>query len=172
MYVCMYVYLCMCGRRWGSGCWTDKTIENTKKNKKTKISEPMGSQNHREYKKNFKKTRFQNQWVAKTIENTKKNKKTKISEPMGSQNHREYQKNQKKQVLRWDHRSTNLPTKILDLRGFDSSIISMLRGGILMSIGNFPESLSQAILVGTMLVGRLTVIIMWYTKSNNNSNQK
>ena len=42
----------------------------------------------------------------------------------------------------------------MDFRGFDSSTISILRGGILMSIGNFPESLSQAILVGIMLVGR------------------
>ena len=32
----------------------------------------------------------------------------------------------------------------MDFRGFDSSIILILRGGILMSIGIFPESLSQA----------------------------
>ena len=31
----------------------------------------------------------------------------------------------------------------------------VLRGGILMPIGNFPESLRQAILVGIILVGRL-----------------
>ena len=49
--------------------WIAKTIKNTKRTKKTKISEPMGSQNHREYNKN---------------------KKTKISEPMGNQSHREY----------------------------------------------------------------------------------
>ena len=48
--------------------------------------------------------------------------------------------------------------KILDFRGFDSSIISILRGGTLMSIGNFLESLSQAILVGIILVGRLGVL--------------
>ena len=30
--------------------WIAKTIEKTNKNKKTKISEPMGSQNHRENK--------------------------------------------------------------------------------------------------------------------------
>ena len=41
----------------------------------------------------------------------------------------------------------------MDFRGFESSII--LRGEILMSIGDFPESLSQAILVGIILVGRL-----------------
>ena len=44
-------------------------------------------------------------------------------------------------------RTANLRTKILDFTGFDSSIIFILRGGILMSIGNFPESLSRAVLV-------------------------
>ena len=44
---------------------------------------------------------------------------------------------------------------ILDCRGFDSSIILIIRGGILMSIGNFPEIQSQRILRGTILVGRL-----------------
>ena len=48
-------------------------------------------------------------------------------------------------------------TNIVDFRGFDSDIIFTQRGGILMSIGNFPESLSQAILVGIILVGRLGV---------------
>ena len=52
----------------------------------------------------------------------------------------------------------NLPTNILDFRGFGSSIILVLRGGILMSIGDFPESLSRAMLVGVMLVGGLGVI--------------
>ena len=42
----------------------------------------------------------------------------------------------------------SLPTNIVDLRGFDSSIILILRGGILMSIVHFPKSLSQAMLVG------------------------
>ena len=32
--------------------WIAKTIENTNKNKKTKISEPMGSESHREYQTN------------------------------------------------------------------------------------------------------------------------
>ena len=32
----------------------------------------------------------------------------------------------------------NLPTNIVDFRGLDSSTILNLRGGILMSIGNFP----------------------------------
>ena len=45
-------------------------------------------------------------------------------------------------------RTPNLPTNIVDFRGFDSSIISIERCGILMSIGDLPESLSQAMLVG------------------------
>ena len=48
--------------------WVAKTIEKTKQNKKTKMPEPMGSQNHRE---------------------NKQNKKTKNSEPMCNQSHRE-----------------------------------------------------------------------------------
>ena len=51
----------------------------------------------------------------------------------------------------------NLRTKILDVRGFDSSIFLISRGGIPRPTGDFPESLSQAILVGIMLVGRLGV---------------
>ena len=54
--------------------------------------------------------------------------------------------------------TANLRTNIMDFRGFDSSIVLILRGGILMSIGDSPESLSQAILVGIMLVGRLGVL--------------
>ena len=46
---------------------------------------------------------------------------------------------------------------MLDFRGFDSSIILSLRGGIPRPIVDFPESLSHAILVGIMLVGRLGV---------------
>ena len=53
--------------------------------------------------------------------------------------------------------TANLRTEILELRRFDSSRILILRGGILMSIGDFPESLSQAILVGIMLLGRFVV---------------
>ena len=52
----------------------------------------------------------------------------------------------------------NLRAKILDFRGFDSSRILILWGGILMLIGNFPERLSQAISVGIILVGRLGVL--------------
>ena len=53
--------------------------------------------------------------------------------------------------------SANLPTNIVGFGGLDSSIILIQRGGILRSIGDFPESLRQAMLVGTMLVGRLGV---------------
>ena len=51
----------------------------------------------------------------------------------------------------------NLPTNIVDFKGFDSSIILIQRGGILMSIGKLPESLSQAMLAGIILVGGLCV---------------
>ena len=54
--------------------------------------------------------------------------------------------------------TANLRTKILDVRGFDSNIILNSRGGILMSMGNFMEILSQQILVGVILVGRLGVL--------------
>ena len=59
--------------------------------------------------------------------------------------------------------TANLRTKILDFRGFDSSRNSILRGGILMPIGNFPESLSQA-LVGRFVVGQRSI----YTPYNYN----
>ena len=45
----------------------------------------------------------------------------------------------------------------MDFGGFDSTIILILRGGIPRPVGNFPESLSQAILEGIILVGRLGV---------------
>ena len=51
----------------------------------------------------------------------------------------------------------NLPTNIVDFRGFDSSRILNLRGEIPRPIGDSPESLSQAMSVGVMLVGRLGV---------------
>ena len=52
----------------------------------------------------------------------------------------------------------NLHANIMGFGGFDSSIILILRGGVLMCIGDFLESLNQAILVGIMLVGRLGVV--------------
>ena len=62
--------------------------------------------------------------------------------------------------------TANLCPKILDLRGFDSSIILILRGGILMSIGNFPKCLSPQILVGIISVERLdTQIVCWRFQS-------
>ena len=53
--------------------------------------------------------------------------------------------------------TANLRTKIMDFRGFDSSAILILRGGIPRPIGSLPESLRQAILVWIILVGRLDV---------------
>ena len=51
----------------------------------------------------------------------------------------------------------DLPTNIVDFRGFDSSIIFIERGGIPTSIGKCRQSLSQAMLVGMVLEGRLGV---------------
>ena len=51
--------------------------------------------------------------------------------------------------------SNSFPSNIVDVREFDSSIILILRGGIPRFMGDLPECLSQAILEGTMLVGRL-----------------
>ena len=59
----------------------------------------------------------------------------------------------------------NLCTNIMDFRGFDSSTILNLRGGIPRPIGNFPESLSQAILVGIILVGKSGVRNSWTQNS-------
>ena len=53
--------------------------------------------------------------------------------------------------------TANLHTKILDFRGFYSNMILNLRGETPRPIRNFPESLSQRILVGIILVGRLGV---------------
>ena len=53
----------------------------------------------------------------------------------------------------------NLCTNIMELRRFDSSKILISRCAIPRPIGNVPESLSQAILVGIMLVGKLCVAL-------------
>ena len=77
--------------------------------------------------------------------------------------------------------TANLRTKILDFRGFDSSRILILRGGIPRPIGISPEIVSQAILVGMILVVRLGVGIgrgscrrsvrsNYYDNYNNNNN--
>ena len=60
-------------------------------------------------------------------------------------------------MYRIRYTTANLRTTIMDFRGFDSSRILILRGGIPMPIGNFPESLSQAILVGIVIAGSLGV---------------
>ena len=51
-------------------------------------------------------------------------------------------------------KTASLSTEILDLRGFDLSRILILRGGTPRPIGNFPESLSQAISARMTLVAR------------------
>ena len=50
--------------------------------------------------------------------------------------------------------TANLGTKILDFRGFDSRGVLILMGGIILSIGNLPETMSRRILAGIILVGR------------------
>ena len=49
------------------------------------------------------------------------------------------------------------PAIVVDFGGFDPSAILILRGGIPRPMGDLPESLSQAMLIGIMLVGRLGV---------------
>ena len=66
----------------------------------------------------------------------------------------------------------NLPTKILDFRGFDSSRISTLRVGILMPIGNFLRIVSQRILLGIILVAAQQasgkpVRVFWSSRNNS-----
>ena len=58
-------------------------------------------------------------------------------------------------------RTPNLPINNVYFRGFDSSIVLKLRCGILRPIGNYPEILSQAMLVRVMLVGRLGVHLLF-----------
>ena len=63
--------------------------------------------------------------------------------------------------------TANLRTEILDFsRGFDSNIILNLRAELPRPVGNFPESLSQGILVGIILVGRLGVCSAVSTKTS------
>ena len=79
--------------------------------------------------------------------------------------------------------TANLRTKILDSRGFDSSVILRLRGGIPRPIRDFPEDLSQGISVRippgltNMCVYIYIYIHMYYyyyyyiyNNSNNNNN--
>ena len=53
--------------------------------------------------------------------------------------------------------TVNLRTKITSFRGFDASVILILRGGILTSIGSFLQMLSQRISIGIVLAARLGV---------------
>ena len=52
--------------------------------------------------------------------------------------------------------TANPRTNIVEFRGFDSSFMLLLRAGILMSIGDFPESLSRAML-GWLRLGWLKI---------------
>ena len=56
--------------------------------------------------------------------------------------------------------TANLRAKTLDFRGFDSIRVVIPRVGILTSMGNFPEILSQTVLAGVVLVGRLRMSCM------------
>ena len=56
--------------------------------------------------------------------------------------------------------TANLHASIMDFRGLDSSIILILRGGILMSIGNIPESLSHAILILILILIHIQILIL------------
>ena len=58
-----------------------------------------------------------------------------------------------------DRATTNLRTNIMDFRGFDSSRVLISRGVIPRPIGDFVESVTQAMLVGVMLVGTLSVCL-------------
>ena len=53
--------------------------------------------------------------------------------------------------------TANLRTKILDFRRFDSNRILIVRGGILGSIGDFPEIPNQRTLVRGLSARGLTV---------------
>ena len=86
--------------------------------------------------------------------------------------HRRGEEGRRRQGVPRARSSTNLRTNIVGFGGFGSSIVLILRGGILMSIGDFPESLSQAIIVGIMLVWRLGVVyfsvrILWRFAETN-----
>ena len=66
----------------------------------------------------------------------------------------------------WGWHTPTPPTKSLGFRGFDSSRLLILRGGILMSvesIGGLPESSTRGLLVAQLLVFGLGVCIrLWY----------
>ena len=62
----------------------------------------------------------------------------------------------RRQMQRYGH----FGTKNLDFGGFHSGRILILRGGILMSMGSFPEELSQHILVGIIFVLLLILVLL------------
>ena len=62
--------------------------------------------------------------------------------------------------------TANLRSKILDFGGLDSSRILIIRGGIFVSIGKFPDILSHRILVGIILAGKC-ICYMCYILSYN-----
>ena len=66
-------------------------------------------------------------------------------------------------------RAANLRTKILEFRGFYSSTVVILRGGILMSMGNLAESLGQVITTTTTTT---TTTNHNYNNNNNINNNK
>ena len=71
--------------------------------------------------------------------------------------------------LSWCLVTSNLRTKIVDFRGFDSNTILIQRGGIPRPMGNFPEGLSQAMLLRIFLVGRLGVYLALSNMNQLNS---
>ena len=62
------------------------------------------------------------------------------------------------QYVPWERRASMGRSEILDFGGLVSSRVLTSRGGTLRSMGNFPETLSQRILAGIILVGRLGVL--------------
>ena len=80
----------------------------------------------------------------------------KNSKPQGLETHLRHE------LLKTD-RTANLCTKIMVFRGFDSSIVFILRGGTLMSIGGFLEMFSQRVLVCSFLLKELSPDILSQT---------
>ena len=68
--------------------------------------------------------------------------------------------------------TANIRTEIRDFGGFDSSIFLNVRGGILMSIGNVQDNLSQQILAWRLLVGRLGVDYVRSSPSSSSAVRK
>ena len=67
-----------------------------------------------------------------------------IKSPFGSFRERGLAGSPARRLAAWGlgEGTANLRTKILDFRGFDSGIISILRGGILVPVWNFSEMLN------------------------------